>query len=163
MRVARESGVAAFGASAASVTSLIAEIEHGIHHAGHRNRRAAERTETSRGRGPCAERAAGLRLEPGDAFVDLGFEAARAPAARGEKRLQAAVVTTKAGGTLEAERLHARDRPGLAADQIAAGRPVAVEAEGPLSEGDRHRRIVYSLRSRRIRRSRSSCSSNQTV
>ena len=117
----------------------------------------ADRDEERRGRIP--EAAAGLALERGDALEHARPELLVEAATAGVVAPALVDGEHERGRHRQAERAHARDAGALAADDLGVERNGAVEDDDPLGDAGHG----CSSRSRPSIRSRSSCSSNQTV
>ena len=118
-RVAREFTLAALVGQGALRRRVDAQVEDGVHHPGHGHRGAGAHGHQQRSR-PGAETPSRALLQPRHAGREFLVQARRQVTAFEER-------DARLGGQdegrrhVQAERAHLRDRPGLAADQLAAG------------------------------------------
>ena len=117
MGVARKSQIAAFLGERGFGFVVDSEVEHRVHHAGHRHGRARPHRHEQRTR-PDAEASSGPFLEPGNAGRNFVLEARRRQVTR-EKSGAGPGRHDEGRRYVKPKRLHPRDRPRLAADQFA--------------------------------------------
>ena len=97
-----------------------AEVENGVHHPGHRDRRARPNRD-EQGIAGIAEALAGLLLEPDDVSIDLLVEPLRNLAAACEIRAAGICRNREAGGDGHAQPRHLRQAGPFSAQQFASG------------------------------------------